>query len=112
MPHLHLHTNKQPADSALLLADLSELVVRSTGKPEKYVCVTACYGEISFSGSSEPAAVVQLAAIALQEQNNAAFSAELSELLESTLGIPPDRIYVRFDNYLRNNWGFNGTTFG
>jgi len=65
-----------------------------------------------FSGSQEPAAMVELASIGLTEAQAGSLAGILCELVSTHFHVPQDRIYVRFHDSARAMWGWNGKTFG
>ena len=48
---------------------------------------------------------------AINQQNNGALTAAISELLETHGGIAADRIYINFFDVPRANCGWSGRTF-
>ena len=111
MPFLRLQTNTAVADTRQeeFLAEASRLVSASLGKNEKFFMGSIEPGRsMSFGGSRAPLAFLQLKALELPPAKTAELSAELSALVHDQLGIPPDRVYVEFDNVARGMWGWNG----
>jgi hypothetical protein len=43
---------------------------------------------------------------------NRKLSQQVCKLLNDSLGIPPDRVYLNFTDVGAGNWGWNGSTFG
>lgn len=115
MPYLKLSTNVEISDaqSDQLLGDLSKLLARETGKPERYVMVELAGGKaMSFGGSSEPLAYLECKSIGLNSAQAKALSAALSKALAAALSLPADRLYIEFSNCPAELWGWNGSTFG
>jgi phenylpyruvate tautomerase len=115
MPYLKLNTNLtiDNAQSPKLLSQLSQLVAQETGKPELYVMIELNADRwMLFAGSNDPLAYLECKSIGLSPQQAKALSARLSQLLETALRIPPDRIYIEFNNCPAELWGWNGSTFG
>jgi len=67
---------------------------------------------LSFAGSSEPTAHLQLKSLGLPESQTTQFSAALCEFIESALAIKSTRIYIEFSNPERAMWGWDKRTFG
>jgi len=114
MPYLMIQTN-QTVDAATgksLLARASSLVATELGKPESYVML-ALEDEtpMLFAGDNAPLAYLELKSIGLPESKTAPLSAALCSLMEETLGISKDRVYIEFANAERSMWGWNGGTF-
>jgi phenylpyruvate tautomerase len=115
MPYLKLNTNIDidNAEAPKLLSQLSQLIARETGKPERYVLVELNAGKpMLFGGNGNPLAYLECKNIGLSTRQAKSLSAELSRSLETALAIPPDRIYIEFSNCPAEFWGWNGSTFG
>lgn len=114
MPTIKIQTNadiikdRRPA----LLSDLSRAVAEMLGKPESYVMVILELNlDMSFGGTSDSLAYVELKSLGLQEDRTAEFSSRLCSLLEAALQIPKKRIYIEFASPARHMFGWNGGTF-
>ncbi len=115
MPLLKLQTSVSIPDDkqAGLLAALSKLMAQATGKPERYVMVTVGRAGMLMSGESGPTAFADVRGIGgLTGKVNQEITQKLCDLLNQSLGIPADRVYITFTNVEASNWGCNGTTFG
>jgi len=115
MPLLKLETtvaiseDKQKA----LLSSLSKTVAETIGKPEQYVMVTISQAAMAMSGKPGNAAFMDIRSIGgLSGDVNRKLSQQVCKLLNDSLGIPPDRVYLNFSNVDAGNWGWNGSTFG
>ena len=96
-----------------LLTSISKIVAESIGKPEQYVMVSIGERAIMMSGKEGQAAFVDLRSIGgLSGEVNREISRKLCALLEESLEIPPDRVYINFTEFPAANWGWNGSTFG
>lgn len=115
MPYLKLNTNLSIAEeqSSSLLPELSQLMAKETGKPERYVMVELATGKpMLFGGSDQSLAYLECKSIGLSGAQVRSLSASLSRLLQEKLAIPQDRIYIEFSNCPAEFWGWNGSTFG
>lgn len=115
MPYLKLNTNLElaPELAAGLAKDLSALLAKETGKPERYVMVETAGGKtMLFGGSAEPLAYLECKSIGLSSAQAKALSASLVGLLAEGLGLAGDRVYIEFSNCPAEFWGWNGSTFG
>lgn len=115
MPLLKLETSVPltGAKQKDVLAALSRAVSSVIGKPEQYVMVTAAPAAIRMSGSDEPAAFVDARSIGgLGGDVNRRLSEQVCEILQQSLGILPERVYLNFTDAKPANWGWNGSTFG
>ena len=115
MPLLKLETTIALTEEKrlALLASLSKTLAETTGKPEGYVMITAAHADILMSGKPGPAAFVDTRGIGgLSGDVNRRLSEKLCRLLNESLGVPPDRVYLNFTEIDAGNWGWKGNTFG
>ncbi len=115
MPYLKLTTNISinKERSTKLLSQFSQLLVKETGKPERYVMVELTGDkDMLFGGSNDPLAFVECKSIGLSAQQAKSLSASISQLLASDLQLPAERVYIEFSNCPADLWGWNGSTFG
>lgn len=114
MPYLSMQTNTaiSQAQSAQLLPQLSAIMAKATGKPERYVMVALQENKaMLFGGNGQPLAYLECKSIGLNSTQAKAISAAVAELLHATLNLPADRIYIEFSNCPSDFWGWNGSTF-
>ena len=112
MPTMMLRTSANVAQVDALLAELSTLLAKSLGKPERYVLVSVDQGPMRMAGSAAPAAFADVRSIGgLDGPACARVSGALAAVLERTLAIPPDRVYLNFTDVAADRWGWNGATF-
>ncbi len=96
-----------------LLASLSKMIAESIGKPERYVMVTIDTESMMMSGKQGDAAFADVRSIGgLNRDVNGRIAGRLCTLLQQSLGIMPDRIYINFTDVPATHWGWNGSTFG
>ncbi len=115
MPLLKLSTNVSidQNQSEQLLRELSQLLAKETGKPERYVMVELAGGKaMVFGGSKEPLAYLECKSIGLSAAQAKSLSASISRLLTGILPLTAERIYIEFSNCPAEFWGWNGSTFG
>ena len=115
MPFLKLDTTVVLSDDKrkALLSSLSKTVAETIGKPEEYVMVTVSPAAILMSGKPGDAALVDVRSIGgLSNDVNRQLSQKVCRLLNESLGVPQDRIYLNFTDVEAGNWGWKGNTFG
>ena len=115
MPLLKLETTVVLPDDKrkALLASLSKAVAGTIGKPEQYVMITFSQAAILMSGKAGDAAFVDIRSIGgLTGDVNRKLSQQVCKLLNDSLGVPPDRVYLNFTDVEASNWGWHGSTFG
>jgi phenylpyruvate tautomerase PptA (4-oxalocrotonate tautomerase family) len=68
---------------------------------------------ILMSGKPGDAALVDVRSIGgLSDDVNRQLSQKVCRLLNESLGVPQDRIYLNFTDVEAGNWGWKGDTFG
>jgi phenylpyruvate tautomerase PptA (4-oxalocrotonate tautomerase family) len=115
MPLLKLETTVVLTEDKrqALLASLSKIVAETIGKPQQYIMVTTSQAAMQMSGNSGDAAFVDIRSIGgLTSDVNRNLSQKVCKLLNDTLGIPQNRIYLNFTEVEAGHWGWNGSTFG
>lgn len=114
MPTLTINTNVSAADIPKDFKNLAtQVVAKSLGKPASYVAIHVNAGQdMSFGGTDKPTALCELVSIgALSVDSNKKHSLAIMELLETTLKVPPSRVYIVFKDTPKGDIGFNRTTF-
>ena len=115
MPYLKLNTNISISDekSTQLLGQISQLIAKETNKPERYVMITLEGDKVMlFAANNEPLAFLECKSIGLSSAQCKSLASSLCQLLENTLLIPPERVYIEFSNCPADYWGWNSSTFG
>jgi phenylpyruvate tautomerase PptA (4-oxalocrotonate tautomerase family) len=115
MPFLRITTSTPPSpDHARLLTNLSKLMAERLRKPESYMMTAIEHPErMTFGGTTEPTCYVELKNVGrFTPELTQRLSAELCERLSAALGVPPNRIYIEFDDAEGYLWGHDGDTFG
>src|SRR5512137_823390 len=115
MPLLKLETTVVLADDKrkTLLASLAKALAETTGKPEQYVMVTAIQSAMLMAGKPGDAAFVDIRGIGgLSGDVNRQLSQKVCRLLNESLGVPQNRIYLNFTEFEASKWGWQGNTFG
>eukprot|EP00177_Eucheuma_denticulatum_P007224 GFKZ01013146.1.p1 GENE.GFKZ01013146.1~~GFKZ01013146.1.p1 ORF type:complete len:119 (-),score=12.38 GFKZ01013146.1:119-475(-) len=117
MPTLVIKTNVSTLGGDTedkIMRTCSSALAQLTGKPEKFIMVSFETSKMIFGGSAEPCAFLYLASLgALGPHVNPELVRSFSAVLESEAGIPPDRIYVEFNDIpVRTDFGWNNKTFG
>ena len=114
MPYLKIQTNQNlPVDSARELAKKSSaLVATLLGKPESYVMTAVEHNPaMTFAGTDEPLAFLELKSIGLPESLTADTSRALCELVSAETAVETARIYIEFSDAARKMWGWDKGTF-
>ena len=117
MPLIQVDTSCDLSDAdqkQALLKTLSKLTAEGIGKPEQYVMVSVRDNvPMTMNGQAGPTAFVTIKSIGgLGKSVNQVLATHVSEALEKALAIPPDRVYLTFEEVTAINWAWNGRTFG
>ncbi len=114
MPFINTITTKKITDSDrdIIKAELGKIIAEIPGKSEQWLMLAfkdevkmyfrgddsldSAYVEVSIFGSAPSKAYDRV-------------TAKICELYESKLGIPSDRVYVKYEE--SNRWGWNGSNF-
>lgn len=97
----------------MLMARTTERLSAVTDKDQDYFMVLVGRAHGSMGGVRKSVAFVEVRGIGgLHDAVNERISAAMCALLQETLGIPPDCVYLNFVNVRGYNWGWNGRTFG
>ena len=114
MPLIRVHTSAAaPAEPLRLLQELSRQLASLLGKPERYV-MTSLQADLTMTFAAEPAPAcyVEVKSIgALDGERTRRISSVLCDLLHRELQVPPDRIYIGFEDVPPQLWGWDGRTF-
>ncbi|MCP5516698.1 MAG: hypothetical protein H7A45_05470 [Verrucomicrobiales bacterium] len=114
MPLLKIQTNQAVSreHQEKLLRELTAMVASGLGKPAHYVQVV-CETEIpmSFAGTTEPTAVVELRSLGLPAGKTQVLSATICGLIADSLEVPTNRTFINFFELRRDYWGWDGRTF-
>jgi phenylpyruvate tautomerase len=115
MPLLKLETTVPLSDEKrkALLASLSKITAEAIGKPEQYVMVAINPAAMLMSGKPGDAAFADIRSIGgLSGDVTRLLAQKVCRLLNDSLGIQTDRVYLNYTDVKAANWGWNGNTFG
>ena len=114
MPYLMIQTNLPLGKKAerAILKNASTLVAEQLEKPESFVMIALQPDTtMLFAGSDDPVAFLELKSVGLPARKTKDLSESLCQLIEGHLGIPRDRVYVKFIDVKGAMWGWKGDTF-
>ncbi|MCH5198919.1 MAG: hypothetical protein J1E34_08440 [Oscillospiraceae bacterium] len=114
MPYIKLTTTACVSDEKCnsLKAKFGKAIESFKGKNESWLMVAVDDGKrMWFRGDdSADTAMVDVELLgSVAPQDSEKMTASVCDILESELGISPDRIYVKYTGY--SNWGWNGSNF-
>jgi phenylpyruvate tautomerase len=114
MPYLMIQTNLPLGKKAerAILKNASTLIAEQLEKPESFVMIAMeTDTPMLFAGSDDPVAFLELKSVGLPARKTKDLSEALCQLVEGHLGIPRDRVYVKFIDVKGHMWGWKGDTF-
>lgn len=112
MPYIKVQTNQKVEKEEELLKKLSAEMAEQLGKPESYIMTALEAGtKMTFAGSTEKTAFIQLKSIGLKESLTEGLSQFICKFLETELEIKQNRIYIEFADAPGAMWGWDGGTF-
>jgi len=115
VPYFTVQTNLNitPTRQRDFLARATELLETQLGKSRQHIMVNLQPGQaMVFGGSSEPAAFASLKSIGLQEEQCPVLAEALSRLIQESLEISPERIFLELLDIERSRFAWNSKTFG
>lgn len=110
MPLIQIRTNVSLSKEATneLLKKATTVAARELGKPESIMMATASTGAaMLFGGTDGATALFEIEGIELSSDPANALCEALSDLAESELQAPADRVFVKLTNVPRGNWAGN-----
>ena len=110
MPYINILTSEKVDNKKRLLEEITTLISSLTNKSRKFVMAKidddsemyfedespCCFLEIKSIGSLKPSIMVK----------------PISDFIYEKIGIPPDKIYISFEDVPGSMWAWNGATFG
>ncbi len=114
MPYMKIETNTALDGRAgdEMLKKTSAFIATLLGKPEQYCMVSIDLAmPMMFSGTTGPAAYVELKSIGLREGHCTELSGKICEFLERELSVAPERVYIEFTQLNGKMFGWNKQTF-
>ena len=116
MPYIGVHTSVTPPDTAIgtMIERMADVVTDITGKARSHMMTSLSRAVAMQLGDDDaPCAYVDLRGIGgLNPEINQRLSDAIGALLEETLGVAPDHVYITFTSVDATHWGWNRTTFG
>lgn len=112
MPYLKIQTNVKIEDKKQWMSEVSMLLSEALKKPSQYIMVAVMdQTDMMFANTTDPLAFIELKSIGMPENETGNLSAKICSLIEKTLDVPMERIYIEFSNAQRHMFGWNGNTF-
>ena len=112
MPLLNLSTNRVIEDKISAAKSISQQIASMLNKPESYVMTRLQDSQtMTFAGTDEPTALLELKSLGLPEDQTSNFSSALCVFVGDLINVPANRIYIEFSSPARHLWGWDKRTF-
>lgn len=110
MPYIKTSTNINISPDKLeLLKERIGKAISIMGKPESYLMLEfEDNKKMYFSGNNDPLAFLDVKVLGSLNNTNE-MTEELTNIINSELNIPTNRIYIAYKDYY--DWGYNGHNF-
>ena len=115
MPFLHVTSNADagPEAAEAVLHQCAGLCCDLLGKPADYMQTAYHPASTMTMGSRQgPCVFAELKSIGLPGDSVQRLSEALTTGLADGLGVPPENVYLVFQDVPREQWAWNGHTFG
>lgn len=115
MPYLNIQTNQSltPESEEKLLLESSRIVAEGLAKSEEFMMVAVkANTPMVFGGKAGPTAFLEIKSIGIPGDKTKDICRRLCELIHSVADIPPERVYVKFNDVQRSMWGWKGDMLG
>ena len=111
MPLLNISTNKNIKNEKMLLAKSSDFISTLLNKSENFVMIKLTHSlSMNFGGTDELCSFIEIKSIGSLYPSKMA--KPICDFFSAELEIPPERIYVFFNDVDSSQWAWNSKTFG
>ena len=110
MPFINISTSAKIKDKKKLLDEVSILISSLTNKSKRFVMAKIEDNSEMYFEDDTPCCFLEMKSIG--SINTAEITKPICEFIYEKIGIPVDKIYIRFEDVSASMWGWNGKTFG
>jgi len=110
MPYINLSTSAKIEDKKKLLEEISILVSSLTNKSKRFVMAKLDDNCEMYFEDESPCCFIEIKSIG--SLNPSEMAKPISNFIYEKMGIPPDKIYISFQDVPASMWAWNGRTFG
>ena len=110
MPFINISTSAKIKDKKKLLDEISILISSLTNKSKRFVMAKIEDDSEMFFEDDTPCCFLEMKSIG--SINTSEITKPICEFIYEKIGIPVDKIYIRFEDVSASMWGWNGKTFG
>jgi len=115
MPYLNIQTNQSLAAEVQekLMLESSKIVADGLGKSEEFMMVSVKdETPMVFGGAPGPTAFLEIKSVGIPGNQTKEICRRLCEIIQTVAEIPPERVYVKFNDVQRSMWGWKGDMLG
>ena len=110
MPFINISTSAEVHDKKKLLREITSLISSLTNKSKKFVMAKLDDGSHMYFENENNCCFLEIMSIGSLNPSNMA--KPICEFIHEKIGVPLDKIYIRFEDVPASMWGWNGKTFG
>ena len=110
MPFINISTSVKVDNKNKLLEDISLLISSLTNKPKRFVMAKLDDNSKLFFNDQSPCCFLEIKSIGSLHPSD--MTKTLCSFVYERIGIPKDKIYIRFEDVSAEMWGWDGKTFG
>ena len=110
MPYINVSTSVKVNDKDKLLEEISILVSSLTKKSKRFVMAKLDHNFEMYFEDESPCCFLEIKSIG--SLNPSEMAKPISDFVYEKMGIPPDKIYISFQDVPASMWAWNGKTFG
>ena len=110
MPYINVSTSGRIEDKKKFLEEISILVSSLTQKSKRFVMAKLDHNFDMYFEDESPCCFLEIKSIG--SLNPSEMAKPISNFVYEKIGIPPDKIYISFQDVPASMWAWNGRTFG
>ena len=110
MPYINVSTSAEIENKKKFLEEISILVASLTKKSKRFVMAKLDDNFEMYFEDESPCCFLEIKSIG--SLNPSEMAKPISNFVYEKMGIPPDKIYISFQDVPASMWAWNGRTFG
>ena len=110
MPFINIATSAKIKDKKKLLDEITILISSLTNKSKRFVMAKIDDDSEMYFEDESPCCFIEIKSIGSIKPSE--IKKPIFNFIYEKIGIPVDKIYIRFEDVSASMWGWNGKTFG
>ena len=110
MPFINIATSAKIKDKKKFLDEITILISSLTNKSKRFVMAKIDDDSEMYFEDESPCCFIEIKSIGFI--NTSEITKPICNFIYEKIGIPVDKIYIRFEDVSASMWGWNGKTFG